>query len=119
MHRKGHADEDADWSDAVAKLKDPGVRQQMTAFFAANKPRLYTARPDTFRIEPGHADLALRAITSVKDEDRDRIRRDHIKVDAARQAALKEFDVKLKAIMATLHIGPESFKKLRESRSKE
>jgi hypothetical protein len=119
LHRKGHADEDADWSDAVAKLKDPGVRQQMTAFFAANKPRLYTARPDTFRIEPGHADLALRAITSVKDEDRDRIRRDHIKVDAARQAALKEFDVKLKAIMATLHIGPESFKKLRESRSKE
>ncbi|MGA7631470.1 MAG: hypothetical protein WCB11_11930 [Terriglobales bacterium] len=73
------------------------MQKKVTDFFAANKPVYHTPMPHKSRTEAGSDDLAERVRASVKEEDRERLRRDHLKLDLAQQKAMDDFDKKLKA----------------------
>lgn len=95
--KKGHADEDADFASIIAKIPDPAVRKKVMDWFAANNPNLHTGKPHKFPGEAGKDQDALKAIASVRQEDVERLRHDKTKADPAQQAALADFEKKLKA----------------------
>ncbi len=64
MKRKGHPEETNNWSDIIARVKDPAMQKKVTDFFAANKPVYHTPMPHKSRTEAGSDDLA-RARASV------------------------------------------------------
>ncbi len=100
-HLKGHPEEEANWSDIINKVKDPSTRAKITDFFSANKPALITPLPHKFTLDHAEPRDALIAMASIKVEDRERLRKDHVKPDPARQQAMDDFDKKLKAFWPT------------------
>jgi hypothetical protein len=110
-HHAVENEEDADWGDAIARIKDPALAQKTLAFFKANSPIVHAALPDAF--VPVHTkdddDVALQAFLSPAAADRERAREVASRPDPARKKAMDDFVAKLQAYMESLHVDARTF----------
>jgi len=94
----GHAPEDADWGDVIARIQDPAQRKTITDFVMANKPALPAAKQDKFRPAPASEDIVKKAMASVTAADQERLSHVQSKANPAGKQAMDAFETKLKGI---------------------
>jgi hypothetical protein len=94
----GHAPEESDWKDVVARVQDPAQRKKITDFLMASKPPSPAIKQDKFRPTQISEEQVKQAMAAKTSADQERMRHVQSRIDPAGKQAMNDFETKLKAI---------------------